>query len=181
MRINSKELIVRGISYTIRSAEIQDARQLSEVRLQIDGETENMDREKGEAYIDCTGFEKIIEEDTQAPNHLFLVAEVDGAIVGFSRCEGNSLKRTAHKVEFGVCMLQAYWGYGIGGALLSETLDWTDAAGIKKVVLTVLETNEKAIKLYEKHGFNVEGILRQDKLLSDGNYYNTVVMGRISI
>lgn len=166
MRINSKKSTVRGLSYTIRSAEIQDAAQLSEVRLQIDGEIENLDREKGEAYIDRAGFEKIIEEDTQAPNHLFLVAEVDGAIAGFSRCQGNSLKRTAHKVEFGVCVLQAYWGYGIGGALLSKALDWADVAGIKKVVLTVLETNENAIKLYEKHGFNVEGILPSGKTSS---------------
>ncbi|KIN33893.1 hypothetical protein B4070_0693 [Bacillus subtilis] len=26
--------------------------------------------------------------------------------------------------------------------------------------------------------FEAEGILRKEKLLSDGNYYNTVVMGR---
>ncbi|CAM3863619.1 Acetyltransferase [Cohnella lubricantis] len=44
--------------------------------------------------------------------------------------------------------------------------------------MNVLETNTKAIQLYEQFGFEMEGVLRKDKRLSDGRYYNTVVMGR---
>lgn len=44
----------------------------------------------------------------------------------------------------------------------------------------MLEINEKAIKLYKKLGLEVEGILKNDKKLSDGKYYNTVVMGRFT-
>lgn len=50
--------------------------------------------------------------------------------------------------------------------------------GITKITLNVLETNEKAIALYKKLGFEIEGTLRNDKILSDGKYYNTIVMGR---
>jgi RimJ/RimL family protein N-acetyltransferase len=146
--------------------------------LQIDGETENLDREKGEAYIDELGFKRIIKDDTESMSNLFLVAEVNGRIVGFSRCEGNQLKRTSHKVEFGVCVLKEYWGYSIGQNLLKESIHWADSNDIKKITLNVLETNDKAIKLYKKYGFEVEGILKQDKVLSDGNYYSTVLMGR---
>lgn len=46
------------------------------------------------------------------------------------------------------------------------------------MTLCVLETNERAIKLYQQQGFEIEGILKKDKLLSDGKYYNTIVMGR---
>lgn len=49
----------------------------------------------------------------------------------------------------------------------------------KKMALNVVETNDKAIVLYKKLGFEVEGVLKNDKRLSDGNYYNTIVMGRI--
>lgn len=100
MRVNPKEFYVHHLRYTVRSAMEKDAKNLSEVRLQIDGETENMDRERGEAYIDESGFIQIIREDTESLHNLFLVAEVNGNIVGFSRCEGNKLKRTSHKVEF---------------------------------------------------------------------------------
>ncbi|SFB11735.1 MULTISPECIES: GNAT family N-acetyltransferase [unclassified Bacillus (in: firmicutes)] len=180
MIVNQKECYINGLSYMIRSAVEEDAKNLSEVRLQIDGETENLEREKGEAYIDESGFKQIIKDDTESINNQFLVADVDGRIVGFSRCAGSKLKRNAHKVEFGVCVLKEFWGYGIGKEFLKESIRWADSNGIKKITLTVLETNEKAIKLYEKYGFETEGILKKDKLLSDGNYYNTILMGRFN-
>lgn len=161
-------------------AKEDDAKNLSEVRLQIDSETENMDREKGEAYIDEVGFRQLIKEDTESEHNLFLVCESNGSIVGFSRCEGNQLKRMSHKVEFGVCVLKDFWGYGIGTNFLKETIRWADTNNIKKITLNVLETNEKAIMLYKKYGFKEEGLLKMDKLLSDGNYYNTVIMGRFN-
>lgn len=179
MKIDQKEFTVRELKYVIRPARREDAASLSKARLQIDGETENLDRERGEAYIDEAGFMELIEEDTASETNLFLVAEADGRIAGFSRCAGNALKRTSHQVEFGVGVLKEYWGWGIGKELLTQSVHWADTNGIKKMTLKVLETNEKAILLYEKHGFAVEGVLRADKLLRDGNYYNTVVMGRI--
>ncbi|MET3195689.1 GNAT family N-acetyltransferase [Bacillus sp. OAE603] len=180
MIVNKKDFYIQNLRYTVRSAIEKDAKNLSEVRLQIDGETENLDREKGEAYIDESGFKLIIKDDTESISNLFLVAEVNERIVGFSRCEGNKLKRTSHKVEFGVCVLKEYWGYSIGKNLLNESINWADLNGIKKITLTVLETNDKAIMLYKKYGFEVEGVLKQDKILSDGNYYNTILMGRFN-
>lgn len=180
MKINKQEFDVNGVTYMIRPAINKDAKDLSEIRLQIDGETENLDREKGEAFIDVHGFEQLIKADTENKRNLFLVAVVNDRIVGFSRCEGNVLKRFAHKVEIGVAVLKDYWCYGIGKNLLKESISWADSNGIKKITLNVLETNEKAISLYEKFGFKTEGILKNDKVLSDGQYYNTVVMGRFN-
>lgn len=179
MITNQQHFNVKKLNYTIRSAIERDAKNLSELRLQIDGETENMDREKGEAFIDQAGFEKMIETDSKHPRNLFLVAEIDGRIVGYSRCEGYDLKRFSHKVEFGLGVLKDFWGYGIGKNLMKETISWADANSIKKIVLNgVLETNEKAIELYKRLGFEFEGLMKKDRILSDGKYYNTYMMGR---
>lgn len=178
MLIDKKEFEGNGIHYFVRSAKVIDAQELSELRVQIDGETENLDREKGEGFIDASGFEKLIKSDTENNTNLFLVAEVNDRIVGFSRCEGNQLKRFSHKIEFGVCVLKESWGHGIGKNLLKESISWADTNNIKKITLNVLETNDKAIKLYQKLGFEIEGILKKDKILSDGEYYNTIIMGR---
>lgn len=179
MIVEAKQYTVRGLNYIIRSAFEQDAKSLSEVRLQIDGETENMDRERGEAFIDEQGFKQVIKDDSEAAHNIFLVAEVNGRIAGFSRCAGNNLKRSAHRVEFGVGVLEAFWGYGIGKKLLEQSIQWADSNGIRKICLQVLETNEKAAELYKRYGFEVEGVLKDDKRLSDGKFYNTVVMGRV--
>ncbi|EJS03610.1 GNAT family N-acetyltransferase [Bacillus mycoides] len=180
MIIKGQEFHTNGLTYTVRSAVQTDAEQLSEIRVQIDGETENMDREAGEGFIDKIGFQKIIKTDSEEMKNLFLVAEVHNQIVGFSRCEGSKLKRLAHKVEFGVCILREFWGYGMGKSLLQQSIQWADENEVKKISLQVLEKNEKAIQLYKKLGLEVEGILKNDKKLSDGKYYNTVVMGRFT-
>ncbi|MED1383706.1 GNAT family N-acetyltransferase [Bacillus mycoides] len=180
MIIKGQEFHINGLTYTVRSAVQTDAEQLSEIRVQIDGETENMDREAGEGFIDKIGFQKIVKTDSEEMKNLFLVVEVHNRIVGFSRCEGSNLKRLSHKVEFGVCILREFWGYGMGKSLLQQSIQWADENEVKKISLQVLETNEKAIQLYKKLGLEVEGILKNDKKLSDGKYYNTVVMGRFT-
>ncbi|RSD26188.1 GNAT family N-acetyltransferase [Mesobacillus subterraneus] len=180
MQISEKLFNVKGLNYTIRSAVERDASALSELRLKIDGETENLDREPGEAFIDSQGFETLIKADSESSRNLFLVVETEGTLAGFSRCQGTELKRLRHRVEFGIGVLKEYWGFGMGKNLLLESISWADANGIRKISLQVLESNENAKKLYEKLGFEVEGVLRKDKFLSDGNYYNTVLMGRFN-
>ncbi|GAM15868.1 GNAT family N-acetyltransferase [Mesobacillus selenatarsenatis] len=180
MLINEKDFNIREMNYKIRSASDIDAEALSDLRMQIDGETENLDREPGEAFIDPQGFRSIIKADSESPRNLFLVAETNGRLIGFSRCAGNDLKRFRHKVEFGVGVLKEFWGYGVGRNLLQESITWADDSGIRKITLNVMESNEKAKQLYEKLGFEVEGVLKDDKLLSDGNFYNMVVMGRLT-
>ncbi|MEO3945007.1 GNAT family N-acetyltransferase [Gorillibacterium sp. CAU 1737] len=180
MILSEKSYTVRGLHYVLRSAKEEDASPLAALRLQIDGETEFMDRERGEAVIDPIRFAQLIQADADAHSNLFLVAVADGQLAGYSRCQGSELKRLAHKVEFGVGVPMAYWGHKIGEHLLTESIAWADETGIKKMALSVLETNEKAIRLYEKLGFEREGLLRRDKLLSDGAYYNTILMGRLS-
>lgn len=175
MIIDNQECHVNGLTYTIRTAIETNAKDLSELRLQIDGETENLDRERGEAFIDVSGFKQLIHTDTISPRNLFLVAVADKRIVGFSRCEGTYLKRFSHKVEFGVCVLKDFWGYGIGKNLLKKSIAWADSNDIKKITLNVLETNTRAIELYKRLGFEIEGILINDKILSDGEYYNTII------
>lgn len=179
MKIQEQAYYLGGLNYLIRSAVETDAKALSLLRVQIDGETEYLDREPGEALIDEEGFKQWIAADTENCRNLFLVAVVDGDLVGFSRCEGSGLQRFSHKVEFGVCVLQNYWGHQIGKNLLESSIAWADMNGIKKMALHVLEINQKAIRLYERFGFEAEGVLRKDKILSDGRYYNTIVMGRI--
>lgn len=55
---------------------------------------------------------------------------------------------------------------------------WAESTEIRKISLTVVETNKKAINLYRRYGFIEEGLLVNDRIHKDGNYYNTVIMGK---
>jgi RimJ/RimL family protein N-acetyltransferase len=179
MIIENKRIEGKSLSWILRCPTKNDAIELSKLRVKIDGETENLDRESGEGLLTPEDFEKLIYEDSIAEKTLFLVAEVEGKIIGFTRCEGNKLSRFRHKAEFGICISKEYWGHGIGKVLLENILTWADTAGIEKISLTVIETNIKAIELYKRYGFVEEGLLVRDRIHKDGNYYNTVIMGRL--
>lgn len=58
MRVNPKGFFNNNLRHIIRAAIEVDFKNLSEIRFEIDGETENLDTEKGEAYIDETGFKQ---------------------------------------------------------------------------------------------------------------------------
>ena len=178
MLIKSKEIKGNNLTWILRCPTVDDAVELSKLRVKIDGETENLDREPGEGFLTPNDFRKLIYEDSISKNNLFLVSEVEGKIIGFARCQGNTLCRFRHKAEFGIGILKEYWGNGIGNILLENILFWSDSMKIEKISLNVVETNIKAIALYKKYGFVEEGLLKRDRLHKDGRYYNTVIMGR---
>lgn len=158
--------------------EKRDSCELSKLRLEIDGETEFLDREQGEDYLSDSGFEEMIHNDLIADRSLFMVAEVNGKIVGYARCIGKKLSRFKHQANFGICILQQYCGQGIGKELIKYIIEWFETVGIEKITLSVVETNTSAIRLYKRFGFVQEGLLVRDRKHKDGNYYNTVIMGR---
>jgi RimJ/RimL family protein N-acetyltransferase len=180
MIIESKVIQGKKLIWNLRSSKKEDACDLSVLRLKIDGETEFLDREPGENFLSPLDFEKLIYEDSISEKNLFLVAEIDDKIVGFARLQGNNLSRFRHKAEFGICIMKDYWGFGIGNTMLESILMIADSNGIEKVSLYVVETNTKAIELYEKYGFKKEGLLEKDRIHKDGDYYNTVIMGRLA-
>lgn len=180
MIIENRIIQGKNLTWILRCPNKNDAAELSKLRVKIDGETEYMDRESGEGFLSPEDFQRVIYEDSVAEKNIFLVAEVNEKIVGFARCEGNTLSRFRHKAEFGICIAKECWGYGIGKVLIENILEWADNSGIKKISLTVVEQNTKAIELYRRYGFIEEGLLIKDRLHKDGNYYNTVLMGRLA-
>lgn len=178
MVIENKRIEGKSLTWILRCPTKYDAIELSKLRVKIDGETENLDRESGEGLLTPEDFENLIYEDSIAEKTMFLVAEAEGKIVGFTRCVGSKLSRFRHKAEFGICILKEFWGHGIGKVLLENILMWAETVKIEKISLTVIQTNTKAIQLYKRYGFVEEGLLVKDRIHKDGNYYNTVIMGR---
>ena len=161
--------------YQIRPARLSDAEALAELRQALDAETEYFDRMPGEDVMTATDFANQLC-DTSVPDRI-LVVERDGRLIAYARCRSFHLKRFAHKASFGLGVLQSDWGQGIGSQLMERMIAWAKAQSLLKIQLEVVETNLGAIRLYQRHGFQEEGRLRHDRLLSDGCFYDTVLMG----
>lgn len=109
----------------------------------------------------------------------WIVAELEGKVVGHGNLVVRSNPRRAHIGEIAMGVADDFAGRGIGTAILSALLDVADNwRGLKRVELTVYADNEPAIRLYTRCGFAVEG--RHLKAgFSDGKYHDLLTMARL--
>lgn len=85
--------------------------------------------------------------------------------------------RTSHIAYLGgVAIHPSFGGKGLGYAMLKEILSYAKELGFLRVELSATITNEKAIRLYEKAGFEKEGILRKYSHLKKENLFLDEVM-----
>jgi UDP-4-amino-4,6-dideoxy-N-acetyl-beta-L-altrosamine N-acetyltransferase len=74
---------------------------------------------------------------------------------------------------------KSFWGKGIGSMVTSQIVEIAfKTLNLHKVYLSVFSYNFRAIKMYEKIGFQVEGELI-DSIFRDGQFYNIFIMGKI--
>ncbi|RIL69394.1 N-acetyltransferase, partial [Staphylococcus devriesei] len=73
-----------------------------------------------------------------------------------------------------------YWGKGYGKEALKLLINFAfNSLNLHMLYLEVFSYNENATKMYEKLGFNQDGILRQSKY-QDGQYYDKIIMSKIN-
>lgn len=80
-----------------------------------------------------------------------------------------------HIGVLGIGLLPEARGQGLGGRLMQSALDAAWARGLTRIELSVRTDNTRAARLYERLGFEHEGIKRQACLV-DGVYHDIAAM-----
>jgi [ribosomal protein S18]-alanine N-acetyltransferase len=108
-------------------------------------------------------FESILRELPEA----FIIAEIDGKTVGYIMCKiefGFSNFRKLGFVKKGhvvsVAVLPEHRGKGLGKALMLEGINGVMNRKSDEIYLEVRKSNESAIKMYQKLGFQIKSKLR---------------------
>ena len=164
----------------IESAKVEEADLLISFIKDADSETDFLLREADEFDISHENEIRFIESKRANKNELLLTAKINGKIVGTLGFASSAYRRGKHKGQFGIVVLRKYWSYGIGSKMLGLLTEWADNIGLVKVALEADEDNERAIKLYKKFGFEVEGILKYSKHMAQGIYKDSILMARIN-
>lgn len=108
----------------------------------------------------------------------YLVAELDGRVVGYVRLRAAELASSAHVQRVnGLAVDPAVQGRGAGTALVRAALELARERGARRVTLAVLAPNAAARRVYERCGFVEEGVLRGEYLL-DGAWVDDVLLAR---
>jgi putative acetyltransferase len=124
---------------------------------------------------------KIIEgNDAPGNSDLMLVAVSNDQVVASAGLHGAGPQiRRRHVVGLGISVAQSAQGQGIGAALMAALTDYADNWGhVLRIELTVYTDNLRAIKLYQRFGFEEEGV-RRAYALRDGVFVDALGMARL--
>ncbi|MCW8835926.1 MAG: GNAT family N-acetyltransferase [Rhodospirillales bacterium] len=109
----------------------------------------------------------------------YLVAEVDGEILGFAYA-GPFRARSAYRytVEDSIYVPPGAVGKGIGSVLMSALVDRCTELGFRRMVAVIGDSeNTRSIKLHTKHGFKPAGVLPSHGF-KFGRWVDAVLMQR---
>lgn len=110
---------------------------------------------------------------------LAIVAIVDEEneqrIIGSASLKFNPQEALKHKAELGLSVHDDYQNMGIGTALLNHLIDVARLKKLSKVWLHVSTDNNRAIHLYKKAGFTIEGKLCKESRIN-GKYRDEYTM-----
>lgn len=165
----------KTMKITIRKATIEDAPAIVAAEKEIT---------KTPGYL-CSQPSEISEQNViktittfaESKNGIYLVADLEGKIVGHAFLEPLHLKSISHVAQLMIGVHCGWQEKGIGTALLEQLIAWAKAStSIEKIELNVRASNSRAIALYKKMGFIEEGRLKNRIKISNNHYIDDILM-----
>ncbi|MGL4676349.1 MAG: GNAT family N-acetyltransferase [Brevinema sp.] len=118
---------------------------------------------------------EFIKNATTRPCYHFAIVKYKGEYIG--GCGINTYDTRTQTATIGIWIGQPYQNKGYGAdALNTFCVFLFEEMNVRKIKLNYFSFNTKASKLYQKMGFQEEGILRQE-IFRKGKYHDIHLMG----
>jgi len=105
----------------------------------------------------------------------YMVAEVEGKVVANSEIVMRQGGYDKHVGQVGIAIRDGYRDLGIGTEMMSKLIKEARRMGLRVLTLFALESNKRAIHVYEKVGFVQTGRIPR-KFLKQGKFLDEVIM-----
>ena len=171
MNYEKSIVLYDGSGCVLRSPDADDALEIiHHLRITSD-ETGFMARYGDEITMtpeDETNYLRSVKEN---PRALMIAAFVDGVLAANSGFNPAApMEKYRLRAEFGISVKRAFWGRGVGSALLEANIEAARSAGYGQLELEVVTDNVRGIALYEKFGFQIYGTRPKSFAYRDGTY-----------
>lgn len=169
------------MSISIRTVVPGDAEAITAFFLAVDNETKYLLFEPGERTRGPDGWRTRIDEIRGEDHNEIFVAVDDarpGELAGVLFVLGEVRRRLRHTISPMVAIRQAYAGQGIASRLFAAMDEWARAHKIHRIYLHVQADNHRAVALYHRLGYHVEGFHRHAVLL-DGQWVDDYTMAKL--
>jgi len=95
-------------------------------------------------------------------------------------CGFNRINWQSRVATIGIFLGQPFWNKGLGTEAVRILIEFAfGELNVNKIKLQVFSFNKRAIRSYEKNGFKIEGVLREE-VYRNGQYYDEIVMGLLA-
>jgi RimJ/RimL family protein N-acetyltransferase len=150
------------VSFVVRPADPSDAEGLVRLAEAVSAEPEGWLISADGEWRSVGDERRYLKAVRRYPNAAVFVAERDdGAIIGRLSLARDTHPASAHVADLGLMVAKDARRGGVGRALLGAAVDWARASGVRKLELHVFPWNEPAIRLYERFGFEREGLRKR--------------------
>ena len=158
MKFTKTIILKDGRTGVLRNGTEQDGQALLDIYNLTHAQTDYLLSYPDESTMTAEQEAQFLKEKSESENEIEVLAVIDGTVVGTAgvSCVGKKDK-VKHRAEFGISVDKAYWGLGIGRALLEACIECARDAGFVQMELEVVAENKKALALYESVGFGEYG------------------------
>lgn len=178
MKFKEREIILKdGRKCILRPTAPDIAAEMITYLKMTSGETPWLLRNPDEVNYTLEVEKEILSRILEDPKSVMMAAVVEGKVAG--NCAVNSLgdkRKTWHRCSMAIALYQAYWGLGIGTAMIGYLTELAKEIGYEQMDLEVIDGNEKAQALYRKCGFTESGRRHHAVKLDDGSYHDEILM-----
>jgi RimJ/RimL family protein N-acetyltransferase len=162
----------------IRKIKESDAEAFVELCVKVEEESEFMLIRPGERTSTIEQQRARIAEIVASDNTALLVAEEGGELWGYAAAIGGPYERNRRTAHLVIGIRAAHTNQGLGTRLMAALESWARTHGIHRLELEVMKTNAAAIALYQKMGFELEGV-RKESVYIDGAFVDDLYMARL--
>lgn len=177
MIFEEKEYVIDDKKVILRSAKPSDAETMITYLKTVCGETRFLMCESDEIQYTLPEEIEFINSHNESKEAMLILAFVDGNYAGNCSFEGKvGSRRVKHRAGIGIALYQKYTGFGLGRLMLKCLLKEIKNAGYEQAELTLVESNDRAYRLYQSLGFNECGRISHANKYDDGTYGGEILM-----
>ncbi len=160
-----------GRECLLRSPLAEDAEAVLAHLRQTSAETDFMARYPDEIAQTAAEEAALLRRQAEDPLALMAAAFVGGQLAANAGLSPVArLDKYRHRAESGISVKEAFWGQGIGSALLPVVIEAARAAGYLQIELEVVAENRRAAALYRRFGFQNYGVRERSFRFRDGSF-----------
>ncbi len=165
-----------GLNVEIREATVDDAEQLIRTAKSILRTSDYLCSYEDEFNLTLEE-EKAWIKSHEHDNSLLLFATYNNDIIAVFNTTGFQNQKMKHIGVVGISIVEDWRGLGLGNILFGQLIKWAkENPNLEILSLEAFSKNTKAIELYKKHGFVIEGIRKNYFKQITGEYNDDVLM-----